>query len=512
MKTSILIAAISFLYQLPYSAAQTLNIVAHQDDDLLFVSPDVLHEIQAGRRVRTVFLTAGDAGEASTGYWEQRQAGSQAAYAQMADVSDIWTQSDAGINGKNIPAFTLDGNPDISLVFLQLPDGNLGGNGFPNTGSVSLQRLWQSEISSIQTVNGSTSYTSDELLDTLATLMSDFNPDRINTLDYAHEYGDGDHSDHYTTAYYVQKAAEQYSTAHTLTGYTGYPIQTMAQNVFGDDLKAKQSAFFTYAAHDSKVCHDLAGCGDGNEAQWLQRQYTITEEPVANARLLDNRRTVGLGEKVVLDGTASRDPNGAALTYQWTQIRGSDVALSNATTAQPSFTSPQSSEILGFHLVVGNGKTRSTPAEVTVVTTHLENVARSAAAIASSHDAGNGQTADKALDGTIDGYPGMVSKEWATIGGKAGSTLRLSWAKPQSISEVYLYDRPNVDDQVNGGILQFDDGNNITVGVLDNYGKPNRIHVGGKTTRSLVFTVTSVSPSTRNVGLAEIEVYGAPSG
>ena len=33
----------------------TLNIVAHQDDDLLFLSPDLLHNIQAGRCVRTVY-------------------------------------------------------------------------------------------------------------------------------------------------------------------------------------------------------------------------------------------------------------------------------------------------------------------------------------------------------------------------------------------------------------------------------------------------------------------------
>ena len=126
-----------------------------------------------------------------------------------------------------------------------------------------------------------------------------------------------------------------------------------------------------------------------------------------NARLLDNRRTVGLEEKVVLDGTESRHPNGDSLTDQWTQIRGADVALSDATAAHPSFTSPKSSETLGFCLVVGSGKTRSTPAEVTVVTTHLQNVARNATAIASSHDADHGQTAGKALDVTIDGYPGI---------------------------------------------------------------------------------------------------------
>src|SRR5205085_11614279 len=39
----------------------TMNIVAHQDDDLLFLSPDLLHDVQSARCVRTVFVTAGDA-------------------------------------------------------------------------------------------------------------------------------------------------------------------------------------------------------------------------------------------------------------------------------------------------------------------------------------------------------------------------------------------------------------------------------------------------------------------
>ena len=40
-----------------------LNIVAHEDDDLLFTNPDELTSIRAGFPVRTVFITAGDAGD-----------------------------------------------------------------------------------------------------------------------------------------------------------------------------------------------------------------------------------------------------------------------------------------------------------------------------------------------------------------------------------------------------------------------------------------------------------------
>src|SRR5882757_7338193 len=60
----------------------TFNVVAHEDDDILFLSPDLLHAVQAGRCVRTVFVTAGDAG-AGPGYWQDREAGSKAAYIQM---------------------------------------------------------------------------------------------------------------------------------------------------------------------------------------------------------------------------------------------------------------------------------------------------------------------------------------------------------------------------------------------------------------------------------------------
>src|SRR5215475_11483965 len=48
----------------PECNGRSMNIVAHEDDDLLFLSPDLIHDIQSGRCVRTIFVTAGDAGDA----------------------------------------------------------------------------------------------------------------------------------------------------------------------------------------------------------------------------------------------------------------------------------------------------------------------------------------------------------------------------------------------------------------------------------------------------------------
>src|SRR6188472_3148233 len=44
----------------------TMNVVAHPDDDLLFQSPDLLHDVQSGKCVRTVYVTAGERGNLNT--------------------------------------------------------------------------------------------------------------------------------------------------------------------------------------------------------------------------------------------------------------------------------------------------------------------------------------------------------------------------------------------------------------------------------------------------------------
>ena len=115
------------------STSSVLNIVAHEDDDLLFLSPTVLHAVQGGSTVCTIFVTAGDAGNSET-YWMGRQNGMQAAYAEMAGVSNSWNQADAGISGHPMPLFTLSAMPAISLIFMHLPDGNPNGTGYSRCG------------------------------------------------------------------------------------------------------------------------------------------------------------------------------------------------------------------------------------------------------------------------------------------------------------------------------------------------------------------------------------------
>ena len=67
----------------------------------------------------------------------------------------------------------------------------------------------------INAVDGSSSYTQNSLIATLARLMTGLRPAQIYTQDFVGTYGDGDHSDHHTTAYLTQAAALQYASSHS---------------------------------------------------------------------------------------------------------------------------------------------------------------------------------------------------------------------------------------------------------------------------------------------------------
>lgn len=258
----------------------TLNVVAHQDDDILFLNPNLLHDIRAGRCVRTVYVTAGDANQGQA-YWSSREAGVQAAYADMAGVTNAWTTADAEVGEHPTQMVTLTAAPNISLMFLRLPDGAIDGSGQPTHDFESLQKLDTGAISTIHEIDNSSSYTKTTLVGTLLTLMNTYKPSSVNTLDYVGTYGDGDHSDHHAVAVLTQQAEQQYTVPHGFAGYQGYGIASKASNVSGSDLRAKMHAFLTYAQFDADTCNTAARCSSRPEGTWFPRQYTVdTPTPI----------------------------------------------------------------------------------------------------------------------------------------------------------------------------------------------------------------------------------------
>jgi hypothetical protein len=89
------------------------------------------------------------------------------------------------------------------------------------------------------------------------------------------------------------------------------------------------------------------------------------QNPVANAGA---DQTVGAGTNVTLNGSASSDPDGDTLTFQWTQTAGTAVTLNNAATATATFVAPNTAGTLTFQLAVndGHGGTATDSMNVTV--------------------------------------------------------------------------------------------------------------------------------------------------
>src|SRR6185436_4637448 len=49
-------------------AGDSMYVVAHEDDSILFQNPDLQRDISNGRCIQTIFLTAGDSGN-NIAYW-----------------------------------------------------------------------------------------------------------------------------------------------------------------------------------------------------------------------------------------------------------------------------------------------------------------------------------------------------------------------------------------------------------------------------------------------------------
>jgi alpha-glucosidase (family GH31 glycosyl hydrolase) len=114
------------------------------------------------------------------------------------------------------------------------------------------------------------------------------------------------------------------------------------------------------------------------------------------------------------------------------------------------------------------------------------------------------------VDGNINGYPGPREAEWTTKAEKAGAWARLEWTSPQTIDHVVLFDRPNENDQVTAGKIEFSDGSVVAFGALENdASRGTEVKFDPKTVSWLKITITAVGPKTENTGLAEVAVFKA---
>lgn len=268
-------------------AGTTVTIVAHPDDDILFTSPDLPRQIAEGRCVRTVYLTAGDAGSGSF-YWLGREAGAQAAYDVMAHNRHLWLSRTVKLPSEQyITSTNPASNRKISLIFFNLPDGGMHGDGFPASRHESLSKLFDGSERQINTVDNHSMYTNEQLVQGLSALLDIYAPDEVHIQSTLTSYIYPDHSDHGAAGLYGQAAIDAYGVSRPevsfrVERYVGYPMHGLPTNLSESDRYIKQNTFLAYAKHDGAVCQSVVLCNErGVYGAYLSRQYTEAEYEAA---------------------------------------------------------------------------------------------------------------------------------------------------------------------------------------------------------------------------------------
>ena len=159
----------------------------------------------------------------------------------------------------------------------------------------------------------------------------------------------------------------------------------------------------------------------------------LNRPPVADAGE-DQTVDEGSAAPVSLDGSASSDPDGDALTYSWTQVAGAPVSLTGADTAGPSFSVPlvDQDDVLAFQLIASDGRALSPPDVVTIIVRDTSTVPNRAP----TADAGPEQSVEPATGVTLNGTASFdpegnpLTYAWTQLAGPAVALSDASAATP----------------------------------------------------------------------------------
>ncbi|MEU8778667.1 PIG-L family deacetylase [Streptomyces sp. NPDC048606] len=315
---------------------RVLQIVAHPDDDLYFMNPDLRYSLATGHPVTSVYLTSGEADgiNAGTGreagarpdkpaYAEARQNGIRAAYAKMAtgDRGSRWTRTvipTAG--GGHAELDVLVAKPEVNLVWLQMREAGHVYQDVPD----SLHGLWDGRVPHLESMLASGTpvgqpftYTKDQVVRTLAGILARYRPTTIRMQDptpgrTADTRRYTDHQDHFYGARFAQAAAAVYAREvedrpHFATqNYVGYFNGSLPSALDPGEAKEKLDILDTYAWLDRENhCGSEAGCGDLKVAErpsgngWTS---TVNYARGTGTSWLTSDKDQGLWAFKVLDG------------------------------------------------------------------------------------------------------------------------------------------------------------------------------------------------------------------
>ncbi|MFD5831520.1 RICIN domain-containing protein [Lentzea sp. NPDC060358] len=239
--------------------ARVLNVVAHHDDDLLFLSPALMKDLRDGNTVRTVFLVASDYHTFPT-YMMERELGVREAYAVAAGLTGQSWRSHA-VSAGNLSATLWTLGNRVSILENRLPD----------TSTAPENRLWNLYARNVSITGRALDFALAQTADRgtvvayLRAAIADFQPDVIRTTDPSADLQLQNtpslgleniffHRDHVAAARLVQTALLTLSPVPQVIYYRDYTIRGEAGNQSASDTTLKRDTFRTYAVHDVDVC------------------------------------------------------------------------------------------------------------------------------------------------------------------------------------------------------------------------------------------------------------------
>lgn len=268
------------------AGGRQVQVVAHPDDDILFMNPDLAAGIRHGQPTLSIYMTGGESDDPHpAAYASRRQDGTRAAYARMAGVADHWIRQTVPVGPNRVVEMdTLAARPHVQVGFLNLPENN---DPFAVGGKHALDRLWQDPAGTIEIqtlvptagiVRDSCTYRHGDVVDALLALFQRFRPSVIRTQDphpdarYQSKWiGFHDHPDHVITARFAWEAAQRYlsqpDSDALVLHYRDYNVAEFPINLSIQDQQAKRDYFAEYVQHDSGA--NLGGL----YKEWITRSY-----------------------------------------------------------------------------------------------------------------------------------------------------------------------------------------------------------------------------------------------
>lgn len=320
MMKKIFLLIIVFISAYNVKAQQvTFYVAAHPEDWQLFMSKNLVTDLNGGGKVVIITLTAGDEGNgansfngSSIAYYLAKERGAVYSSKFVGDFNNLTSPNNnylmpsaqpVVLVGKSLTKYVYgdaSGTGTVVNYFFHLPDGNADGTGYAGTGNVSLQKLKLGPggggISTMSAVGHTSAeaaytYTWTELKNTIyAIILTEkgtdlqvyLNAASLNTTVSGNPvYNPGDNSDHI----YSSTAAQEAVTTRTWVGIIEYVMEyssNSAANLNNEEYESAAGAFsmFDWSLVKDKYPSKLSS----TTRAWLPMEYlNIKRNPSGSA-------------------------------------------------------------------------------------------------------------------------------------------------------------------------------------------------------------------------------------